>query len=374
MSTSGKQRVAGIDGLRTLAVLMVFAVHVSNQFLPGGGLGVDIFFVISGFVITGLILNDVGAGRFRLGSFYWRRLVRLWPALIAVCAVCAVLAVVHPPVEVSNEPLRVLVALFYGMDITRAVSANGSSVLLGHTWSLGVEEQFYLVWPLLLLLVIQIKRSAIAIAVVVVLAVVPILWRCLLWQTGSPFHRIYNAPDTRADQLLIGCLLACTLGLMPASRRHVARATAVLVWPAWLVLIAVVVGVPPFVNLVSDRSVYATVGIAAVAVLAVIIVAGQALLPTHPLTRAMSLPAVSWPGKNLTYGFYLWHFPIVISVDALTDNAARWVPELLLSILAALVSWRFVERPTARWAQRRRLRNSSPDEDPNQGIDAHPSR
>lgn len=323
----------------------------------------DIFFVISGFVITGLILGDVSSGRFQLRSFYWRRLVRLWPALIAVGAVCGVIAVAHPPAQVSYEPLRIAVAMFYGMNITRAASPDGSSVLLGHTWSLGVEEQFYLVWPLLLLAVLRVKRSALVVATVALMAIAPIVWRCLLWQTGAPFHRIYNGPDTRADQLLIGCLLACVISLLPASRRHVARAVAVLVWPAWLVLAAVVAGVPPFGNLVSDRDVYATIGISAVAVLGVVIVAGQALLPAHLLTRAMSLPAISWPGKNLSYGFYLWHFPIVISLDALTESTARWVPELLLSMLAALVSWRYVERPVSRWAQRRRIRDSRTNEE-----------
>ena len=243
-------RVRGVDGLRTLAVGLVMVYHLEPGMLPGGALGVDVFFTISGFVITRLLIAEFArTGGLGLRSFYWRRWLRLVPALMAVCAVCAVLALTTRLHGFDGAWASIGLTATFLVNIVRALQPGiytDSTSLLGHAWSLGVEEQFYLLWPpLLLLLLRRIKARGVVICAAV-LCLLPMVWRFLLWSPQAA-HRIYNGTDTRADQLLAGALLALLVARLHADDRRLATLrlwSGRLAWPALGLLGLIVWQVP----------------------------------------------------------------------------------------------------------------------------------
>ena len=217
-------RKHALDGLRTIAVAGVFFFHTATDILPGGSIGVDVFFTLSGFVITLLIMKErLATGRLHLGIFYAKRLARLWPALLALCAVIVVVGFVFPASGWGGQAGFVLPAAAYVMNLAH-FGTFGDSIAgetLGPTWTLAVEEQFYLVWPLLLLVMLRFWKVRTVACATLALAGAFLLNRFLLVSAGQPLARIYNGPDTRADELLIGCALALLFtSLRPGSRPH----------------------------------------------------------------------------------------------------------------------------------------------------------
>src|SRR5260370_110527 len=195
-----------LDGLRGIAILGVIGVHVA--LLPGGGAGVDVFFTLSGFLITSLLLEEhAETGRLRLKQFYMRRFLRLVPAFTLLLLVHFVYCLVcYRGWQQKAGLAGGVISLGYFSNWSRAykwIPHFG----LSHTWSLAIEEQFYLLWPVLLLAVLFLfKSQGGRLRAVAALALAFVLYRALLIQWGAPFHRIYNGLDTRADALLIGCL------------------------------------------------------------------------------------------------------------------------------------------------------------------------
>ncbi len=155
-------RKHALDGLRTVAVAAVFLFHTVTEFAPGGSMGVDVFFTLSGFVITLLIMKEYQAtGRLRLGVFYAKRLARLWPALLIVCAFVAAVALLFPESGLGGQEAYAIPAAAYVMNLARAglIGTPITGGALAPTWTLAVEEQFYLVWPLLLLLILLVQQG-----------------------------------------------------------------------------------------------------------------------------------------------------------------------------------------------------------------------
>ncbi len=191
-----------LDGMRAVAVTCVVAFHATH-WLPGGWAGVDVFFVLSGFLITSLLAQEIEAsGSIDLGSFYLRRALRLVPALTVMLLASLAVAVLLP--SRTLEDVRAIgLAGTYLMNWNRAF-ALFPQAWLGHTWSLAMEEQFYLLWPAILLL-IRARRPVTLISALVVLVTV---WRLVLVLSGAPAERTYNGFDTHADGLLIGSALA----------------------------------------------------------------------------------------------------------------------------------------------------------------------
>ena len=226
--------VPALDGLRALAVMLVFLYH--RHRLPGGWVGVDIFFVLSGYLITSILITEQETtGVISLSRFYMRRACRLLPALvIVVCVAVAISVCFH--YQRRDTAIDAAAALLYVADYRYALMDHQGTVL-GHTWSLSIEEQFYFLWPLLLVVLLTKRSPRVALIVTLGLIFVVAVWRVFLVATRSqPFSRVYFAFDTRVDELLIGCALAIWRTRVTVVSRFLRR-----LWPAVVLFLAAVV-------------------------------------------------------------------------------------------------------------------------------------
>jgi peptidoglycan/LPS O-acetylase OafA/YrhL len=329
---------ADVDGLRAVAIVPVLLFHAGFPAFRGGFVGVDIFFVISGFLITGLILPDVVQGTFSIRSFYERRIRRIFPALFTVLLFCTlVAAVLLLPRDFASFGDSLLATTFFASNFFFNSAAgyfdtDAHSKPLLHTWSLAVEEQYYILFPLFLLAVQRYlggrQKLFTWLVVLVSLSLSVIL-------TPEQPDRSFYLAHTRAWELGLGALLA--LGAFPGAHHQVTRNTAALLGAA-LVLVAVATfsGSVPFPGIAAAAP---CVGAA------LIIWAGTGgpnvvgrVLQTKPLV-AVGL---------VSYSLYLWHWPLLVfgkywTIRDLTRAEA--VGALVVAAVAASLSWRYVERP-----------------------------
>lgn len=351
-------RVSGLDGLRTVAVALVLVYHVAPDALPGGSVAVDLFFTISGFVITRLLLAEYArTGGVALLPFYRRRWLRLVPALLALCAVCAILSTTTSLWSFDNSlPAAGLSALFL-VNVVRATESGPYGDMTGplaHTWSLGVEEQFYLFWPLVLLVLLRYARARTVLLCTAALCALPVLWRFALWQPDA-VHRIYNGTDTRADQLLAGALVAVVLARLRADDPRLAALrtwAGRLAWPALGLLALVAWRMPVTADAGLWTTGWYTVGFLLVAALSATLVTALELRPSQGLSRLLSLTPLTWVGRNLSYGVYLWHYPVVRLLASLGMKDGLLPATAVLSVLLALLSYYAIEAPSLRRARR----------------------
>lgn len=352
-------RLPALDGIRALAVVAVLAFHTSAAWASGGSLGVDVFFVLSGFLITSLLLSEAGrTGSVRLRWFYARRALRLFPALLVMLAAAALYAVLAPhPVATNGLTAGIVGSALYVSDFQAATGHVPVLGLVEHTWSLSIEEHFYLVWPVVLLLVLRRRGSddrsgsrssrgagrlaLVAAALTVVSAALPVL----LWRGQTSVRRLYYAPDTRAQQLLIGCLLAVALAYgSPALRGRLTRVCTAAA-PAALValLLMVVFG--------SWRSpTYYLGGMTVVALLAAVLVTAVVTSPGAPLTRLLAWRPLVGLGR-ISYGLYLWHWPVYLVLNSPFLGLSYWPTQAVrvaVALALALTSYGVVEKPFLR--------------------------
>jgi peptidoglycan/LPS O-acetylase OafA/YrhL len=354
---SDHSRLPALDGLRGVAVLLVLIHHVHAVFAPGvapslamgGFLGVDLFFVLSGFLITGLLLDEFRARRtIGLLSFYRRRLMRLYPALVVLLAAHAVYAA-YADIAFDVERDRLVSVLLYYSNWAQTLTIPEGT---GHLWSLAVEEQFYLAWPLVLLGLLWLTNARrrylgpIIAAGVVVIA----LNRAWRWHDGMVFLLVYVRTDTRADALLVGALAAVITGGLRGRTPAFARSRA-FPWAAWSAA-AVLAWSVIFTR--GDRPMLYLGGFTVIAVACAVLA-----LAVLPESRWHGARAMQWrPLRVLgtvSYGAYLWHFPIFVAVRRyLVDIPAVGRAALACAITAALtaLSWVLVERPFLRWKER----------------------
>jgi len=314
-----------IDGLRAVAVLAVVAYHAWPRALGGGFVGVDVFFVISGFLITRILL----APDFSFASFYARRVRRIFPALLIVLAATAAIgATFLPPDNLRNLLVHTIGG---GLFVANIVSYhdvgyfNGVAELkpLVHLWSLGVEEQFYLLWPVLVLLAVRKKVLAPAIAIVAVASLALFLW----WSERDPRAAFYLSP-ARFWELLAGAMLVRTA--VPERWRGAAAATGVALIAASAVLLSAETEFPGLLMLVP------VVG-------ACLVVASPG---AHRAGRLLASRAAVAIGL-VSYPLYLWHWPLLSllrNFDRAPSTAAICATVALAFVLATL-TWRTVERP-----------------------------
>lgn len=326
-------QVPALDGLRGVAILLVVAVHATG-WPPGGHLGVDLFFVLSGFLITSLLLEErARTGRISLAGFYARRARRLLPALGLLLATFLVIDGLK-----GHDGLRTvgLAGLYFG-NVVQAFSVPNPLEHSGleHLWTLAEEEQFYLLWPLLLPFVVRSRRAVRILAGVIALMVV---WRFLLAFHGANHGRLYNGPDTHADGLVAGAAVAflyreraelkvsgsiATVGIAVFGIALFGR-TATPLWDVF--------GLP-----------FAEIACVIVLVAALTIPEWGAVLSWRPLR---------WFGW-ISYSLYLWHYMLIWAFD--------WHLKPLAAVLAigiAYASTRWVEDPIRR--RRRRLPEAAP--------------
>lgn len=350
-------RVA-LDGLRALAVVAIMVVHAgyllapayADRLLPGGFIGVDLFFALSGFLITTLLIEErATTGQTGLRAFYRRRALRLVPAL-AVVALAHGAWALWVGIDIQRELASLLAIAFY---LSNWVQAFGWSIApgLGHTWSLAIEEQFYLVWPPVFLLMARRRPSPRRVLAGIGALILGVsIWRAFVWTGLRPdWARAYVRTDLRLDALLagVGLAFARAHGLLPTA---LLRRVAPLAWFVFAVGLA---------TIHSDDDVMFYGGFSVVAVASAVMVWSAFSAPLA--VRLLSHPAAVWIGRR-SYGLYLWHVPIYFAVGHAghatlfqESNPGRPWPLIIVvgssvaaTVLAAALSYRFVEQPFLR--------------------------
>ncbi|WP_225562935.1 acyltransferase family protein [Rhodanobacter sp. DHG33] len=345
---------ADLEGLRAIAIMLVVAVHASVPWLHGGFVGVDVFFVLSGFLITGLLVQEVsGSGRLRFAEFYVRRLRRLLPALLLMLLVVGMLAsLLLAPVEQRDQSSAAAAAALWLSNIHFAFarldyfSPGTETNLFLHTWSLGVEEQFYLIWPALLAWLLggdggrgvaRLKVGMFAVAIVSFAA-------CVWLSYKAPSQAFYMMP-MRAWQFAAGALVWLYFkvpGVADASPCWV-RYPGITKVAGWIGLAMITLASVWFGANIPYPGGYALLPtLGAVSIIA----SGSAAARPDGVSRLLAWRPLQWIG-GISYSWYLWHWPVLLLGHAVTGSdapsyRASWV--LLSLVLACLSCW-FVESP-----------------------------
>ncbi len=359
-------RLAGLDGLRAVAVLLVVVYHLFPAWLVQSGfIGVDVFFVISGFLITTLLLREHARhGGIRLRRFWTRRARRLLPALAVVVTVCATLAwLVGGDVLVGMGRQVAGAATFSYNWVSIADGGSYFSAadpeIFRNLWSLAVEEQFYVLWPLLLPLFVLLRRRALRVGVALLLAAASAAWAFASIAGGADLTRVYFGTDTHAFGLLIGVALAFGMHGLVARRASIAGVGRV--W-GLVVGILAIGGIAACALVGGDETTtFPTTSLVASALTAVAVVV--AAWPGSWFGRALDVEPLRWMGER-SYGIYLWHWPLVVLA---TFHFAGVDPDagvpvgigagvFAVTLAAAAVSYRYVEQPIRRRGFRGSLR------------------
>jgi peptidoglycan/LPS O-acetylase OafA/YrhL len=347
--------VPGLDGLRAIAVLCVIAYHINVRWAQGGMLGVGVFFTLSGYLITDLLLEHYRRhGDLGLGQFWIRRARRLLPALFLMLAVVSVWVALFHTSLLADVRRQVISGAFYFANWS-TIATHGSyfsrfaaPLPLDHLWSLSIEEQFYLVWPWVLLLAIYFLRSRWGLLLVILVGtVVSAVVMGNLFHPGYDPTRIYEGTDTRAFELLIGAALAVvrpTSFPRFGSRVPVRRVLALdVLGVAGLVAVFLLVWqTTPFTSFLYPWG-FLLLSVATAAAIAAVVHSASALgavLGSRPLR---------WIGVR-SYGIYLWQWPIVVLWGRPTTSVhwGRAVLQIAVTVLVASLSWRYLEEPIRR--------------------------
>ncbi|WP_062378707.1 acyltransferase family protein [Demequina pelophila] len=360
--SSTPAHIRGLDGLRALAVAAVVVFHLGLGALPGGFLGVDVFFVISGFLITTLLLTERSRhGRIRFGRFYMRRARRLLPAMFGMIAGTALLVATVARDSIDRFTGDVIAAMLYVSnwwyiaDEQSYFELIGRGNVLAHLWSLAVEEQFYLVWPCVVALVAGIalaRRSSVRkllVGVALALAAISTLAMAIIsHHHGYPLDadptRVYFGTDTHAMSILLGAALAGIWRPGRASTRVAPPARGLLL-VVGLGLLAALGWVMVSVNEYSP-AMYRGGFLAVAALVAAILV--LATHPASPLGALLDVAPMRWLGQR-SYGIYLWHWPIFLVTRPGQDLpwTGWWVEALRVALVLAVAaaSYRYLEQP-----------------------------
>jgi len=322
-----------LDGLRALSVLAVVFFHCKIPGASGGYAGLDMFFVLSGYLITSLLVRELQqGGGIAIGRFYARRALRLYPTLLLMLAAYIGLAPLVWPTE--NRWTNASLSAAYVMDYAMAFIWDLPPTV-AHTWSLGVEEKFYLLWPLLLPLVLRTRRP-VAWLLAIFLAVTA--WRygvALQWG----WRQAYFSFDTRMSGIVLGAVAALARPRMSATT--VAVACAALAFA----VVVPFMPAPPF-----HREVVAvTLSITLAELCAFVLVCHAA---QHERSRLLAARPMAYIGR-LSYGIFIWHFPLLCALAA--RNTATWTllaAVLPFSFVMAAICLHLVDIPIKRWRER----------------------
>ncbi len=330
-----------LDGLRAVAIALVLWHHAvailapaGGSLLAGGFLGVDIFFVLSGFLITSVLAESAARGGISLRSFYARRARRLLPALVVFLGAHGVLAVVQGR-DVTEEAVTTLSALTYTSNLAPTFGWDLAPDQL-HLWSLAVEEQFYLLWPLILLVLLRSGRGRVALGAMASIVVGVVLWRtALLDHHGAGYPIVYQRTDARLDALVIGAMLAVALHSGWRPNPWISRLAG---WGGTIVVAGFAIGVG------ADADPLYRGGFTLVAIGA----AGMILLALDgrsAFSRLLAHPLLVGVGR-ISYSLYLWHV-LAYGLVAGTSRSpvTRITIGVTLAVVCAVISHVLVERP-----------------------------
>ena len=367
--------IPALDGLRAVAVALVLADHGGIPGMTGGFLGVDVFFVLSGFLITSLLLDELGrSGRIDLGDFWIRRARRLLPALVLMVLAVAVGRQFFAPEAVAGLRDDAVAAFFwvanwmFVADKTNYFTQGAPPSPLQHAWSLGVEEQYYIVWPLLLVVVAVVLATRarrrdgwatlggvrLTVFLLAVLGALGSAAAAILLASDATRDRVYFGTDTRAQALLVG---AAASALLVRDWSALNRGWSLLRsrWAKWTARVLPVIGLA----MLGMATHYATGSarefrgglLIAVAIAAALVIAPVAVDQRGPVAAVLAWGPVAWLG-TISYGIYLWHWPIFL---VLNGERTGWSGLSLFGVRCAAtlavstVSWWVVERPVRRW-------------------------
>ncbi|TGD87391.1 acyltransferase family protein [Mycolicibacterium sp. CH28] len=367
--------VPGLNGIRGIAVALVLVAHGGVPGVGGGFIGVDLFFVLSGFLITSLLLDELDrTGRIDLRGFWIRRARRLLPALLVMVLAVVFVRALFPPDAVQTLRSDAIAAFLWAANWafvannTDYFSQGSTPSPLQHTWSLGVEEQYYLIWPALLVAIavllaaIARRRGATATLgrVRVVLVVVAGLGalasaaEAILMASDASLNRVYFGTDTRAQGLLIG---AGAAALLVRDWPAVLAGWSVIRsrWLKWAARIVPILGLAVLAVAVH----YATGSaedfrhglLIIVALAAVAVIAPVALDQGGPVARVLAVRPLVWLGV-ISYGVYLWHWPIFLLLNGERTGWSSWplfAARCGATLIAATLSWWLIEGPVRRW-------------------------
>lgn len=387
--------IPALDGLRTLAVVAVVLYHLNLTWAQGGLLGVTIFFVLSGYLITRLLLNEVAkTGRINLKSFWIRRIRRLFPAVVTVVVVTCALCTIFNHVMLTKMRPDILPSLLFfnnWWQIAQNVSyfnALGDPSPLTHFWSLAIEEQFYLIWPPLLLAMVSMHVSKPNTRRVVLgLAAASALAMMVLYNPAADPSRVYYGTDTRVFSLLLGAWmafipdrdlapvrLAHRLGLnrLSSAAKHGKNAedkpskkvdesadtapaqpsALVRFWssPASIDVLGVVglVGLAAMVALTNGYTAFQYRGGTLLCSILTLMVIAACVQPQGMVARALSAEPLVWVGKR-SYSIYLWHYPLLLLMNPVANISDtpwwQYILQVLVVVAVAECSYRFIETP-----------------------------
>lgn len=366
--------MAGMDGLRAIAVLAVIAYHLNLGWASGGLLGVGVFFVLSGYLITNLLVSEWERhGRINFKNFWFRRARRLLPALFIMLAAVLCWVTLFDPGEAVKLRGDALAAALYFSNwwyIFHHVSyfaKFGPPSPLTHLWSLAVEEQFYLVWPLALALGLRfIRKKSVLIPLTIAAGCASALAMALIYQPGTDPSRVYYGTDTRAFGLLIGAALALAWPSGRKDPKHAGKAP-------WLLEVVGMLGLAGVLVMIWKTNQYETFlyrGGMAVLSLATAATLASVVHPGSRLGKGLGWAPLRWLGVR-SYSIYLWHYPVIAlttpTVRTGSFDAMRAALQVAASIALASLSWRFIEEPirqgaigriVERWRERRTLRGA----------------
>ncbi len=353
-----------LNGLRAVAVIGVVAYHLQLRWASGGYLGVDLFFVLSGFLITTLLLEEWGAsGRISLGAFWGRRARRLLPALFLVVGALGLYLIANAVwggpganglVDLSDLRGDAISTLLYvnnwhSIFVHQSYFAQFSTPSpLQHTWSLAIEEQFYLVWPLVLLLQLRLARRGwrrAGMLLTVSLGVLSSILMAILFHPGADPTRVYYGTDTRLFDLMAGATVAFVAASRPQPRLQVRRTLHVVapLAAAALAVFWVTAGTPGGLptNFMFEG------GFLICAALAALVVADARLTEPGAFSRALAWRPLHFIG-TISYGIYLWHWPVIVYLNGSRTGLSAWPLDLLriaVTLAVSTASYYLVERP-----------------------------
>ena len=350
--------VPALDGLRSLAVLAVIAYHMGLTWAPGGLMGVTIFFVLSGYLITNLLIIEFKTtGNINLPQFWLRRVRRLMPAIVFVIVGTVALCTIFDHAMLTKMRADIIPSLLwftnwhYIFSDISYFQALGAPSPLTHFWSLSIEEQFYVVWPVLLIVLFsrQVSRKKILI-LIATLALVSTALMALLFDpsAGADPSRVYYGTDTRAFSLLLGALLAF---VWPANMVKLNKGTS-LAFPVRVALdsagITMLVFIALLVVFADGYSPFWYYGGTFVASVAVAILIAVVVHPASILGRVLAMKPLVWIGLR-SYGIYLWHYPVILLTSGwfLADETPWfvYVLQLLITFGVSMFSYTFIENP-----------------------------
>lgn len=352
----GKKRryITGLDGIRAIAVIMVLAYHLKLALFKSGFLGVTVFFVLSGYLITGILISEVEEeGTIDLKNFWLRRIRRLVPAVMLMAVVIIFVSAVVNRI-IFTKGCKDFLASVLGFNnwwqIFNKVSyfeAAGVPSPFTHCWSLAIETQFYLIYPLILLGIYKLvksrgegraNRGLLFAGVTLLLALISVILMIVLFDPQQDASRVYYGTDTRAFSLLFGALLAILWEYRMVPRRLSASVNMVLGSVSFAVLLVMTIAINGSSNFWYRGGQF--VG-TILTVLVIYTVSGRKTW----LSRFLSNPVLKWIGDR-SYSIYLWHYPIILLISK-GIKASWWITliEIVLSVVLAELSYRFIETP-----------------------------